>query len=195
MAIHHFFSCQAGCAFFQKGAQAFLTFRAGAQACDGLFGGLAQVGAEIAIAHFQQQVLAGLECLRAVEQQVVDPLLQRGVQLTGRVGFCEQAQFAGTCAVEAFGGQRVAAGGALADGLDHVRADHRWRQADADFGQAEQCVAGADGHVAAGDQPQRAAKGRALYHGQGRLRQLVKALHQLAEFVGVSQVRLVVEFG
>ena len=56
-----------GRAFFQEGAQAFLTFRAGAQARNGLFGGLAQVGAEIAITHFQQQVLAGLERLRAVQ--------------------------------------------------------------------------------------------------------------------------------
>ncbi len=56
-----------GRAFFQEGAQALLTFRAGAQARNGLFGGLAQVGAEIAIAHFQQQVLAGLERLRAVQ--------------------------------------------------------------------------------------------------------------------------------
>ncbi|MNE27657.1 hypothetical protein D3C80_1210750 [compost metagenome] len=133
--------------------------------------------------------------MRAVLQQVVHPRFDLGVQLTGRVHLGQQAQLAGPYAAETLGGKGIAACGALADGLDHERADHRRGQADAHFRQAEQRVGRADGHVAAGDQAQRAAEGRALDHGQGRLRQVVETVHQLAQFVSVIEVGGVVELG
>lgn len=188
-------SSPGGRAFFQEGVEPLLAFRADADAGDGVFGVAAQVGAECATGHFTQQVLAGLHGLRAVEQQVADPSFDLGVQFGGRVGLGQQAQFAGAVTCETLGGQRIAACGALTEGLDHEGADHRRCQADAHFGQAEQRVVRTDGHIAAADQAHRAAEGRALNHGQGRDLQGVEVVHQLGQLAGIIQVGVVIELG
>ena len=101
----------------------------------------------------------------------------------------------GLVPVEALGGQGETPRGALADGLDHERADGRRGQADAHFRQAELRVVSTNGHVAAADQTDAAAKHRALHHGQGRLFQLVEVVQQLGEGAGVLQVAVEVQIG
>src|SRR5690606_30414004 len=118
-----------------------------------------------------------------------------GIQLGDRVGLGQQTQLAGAAAGEALGGQGIAARGALAQGLDHEGTDHRRGQADAYFGQAEQRVVRAYGHVAATDQADRATEDRALNHGQGGDLQTVEVVHQLGQLAGVIQVGVVVQPG
>ena len=182
-------------AFLQEGAQAFLAFGTDADSGDGVFGVASQRRSQRAMTDFTQQVLAGAHGRWTVEQQVVDPLIDFLLQFSHRVALRQQADFPSPLPAETFCGQRIAACRALADGLHHERADDRRCQADAHFRQAELRVVGANRHVAATDQAQRAAERRALHHGQRRDFQFGEVVHQLRQFPGVIQVGVVIELG
>src|SRR6185437_16450664 len=60
---------------------------------------------------------------------------------------------------------------------DHVGRDRRGRDADADFGDAEQRIRGGEGDVDAADDTDAAAETGTVYQGDGRLGKLVQQLH------------------
>ena len=90
--------------------------------------------------------------------------------------------------VEPFRRQEVAPRRPLADGGHDIGRDHGRDQAEPNFGQAEAGRLGRDGDVAASDQPDAAAEGRALDPRHGRLGQEVQHPHQLRQSAGIAQV-------
>ena len=97
---------------------------------------------------FAQQILAGAHGLRAIEEQVVDPLSDVLFEFARGVALREQTQLTSTFAAETLSCEGIPSCSALADGLHHEWADNGRCQANAHFRQAKLRIFGANCHVA-----------------------------------------------
>ncbi len=132
----------------------------------------------MAVADLADQLLGGGRGDRAGLVEQGQLALHGLVQAFGLDQLVDQADAQRGVGVKMLAGGEPAAGLARADGFDHIGRDHRRQQAQAAFGQAEAGRGAGDGDVAAGDQADAAAEGRAMDPGQGRFGQLVQGAHQ-----------------
>ncbi len=132
----------------------------------------------MAVPDLPHQLLGGGRGDRACLVEQGQLAFQRLVQALGFDQLVDQADPQCGLGIEVLAGGEPSTGLAWADGLDHIGGDHRRQQAQAAFGQAEAGCGAGDGDVAAGDQADTAAEGRAVDPCQGRLGQLVQGAHQ-----------------
>lgn len=116
----------------------------------------------MAVADLADQLLGGGRGDRAGLVEQGQLALHGLVQAFGLDQLVDQADAQRGVGVEMLAGGEPAAGLARADGFDHIGRDHRRQQAQAAFGQAEAGRGAGDGDVAAGDQADAAAEGRAM---------------------------------
>ncbi len=113
-----------------------------------------------------------------------------GVELFGERDLVNEAELAGMSDGNNFRGEEIAARLTRADRALDVGADDRRREADLHLAEAEARRIGGENDIAAGDEPDAAAIGRAMDARDRRLGQSVERAHQFGEQESVALIGL-----